>query len=287
MRFSFIEAHRPMWRLKAMCRALRVSKAGYFAWRHSPQSAIDERDRPLLVHLKALHARHRGVYGSPRLQRELRSHGIRISRKHVARLMHQAGISGTPLRRFVVTTDSNHDRPIARNVLAQDFSATAANQRWVTDITYVATAEGWLFVAAIMDLYSRRIIGWAMNTTMTAKLVLDALAMAVDNRRPSPGLIHHSDRGSQYASDEYRSSLAGLGITASMSRRACCYDNAAMESFWATLKRELVHRTTFATRVDAREKIFEYIEVFYNRERLHSTLGYVTPETFEGRDNAR
>lgn len=281
MRYAFIEEHRPMWRLKAMCRALQVTKVGYFAWRNSPESRRSSEDSALTVRIKAVHAQFRQRYGSPRIQRELEADGIAVSRKRVARLMREAGISAQPVRRFVVTTDSKHDKPIAANLLNQDFSAQRPNQRWVTDITYVPTHEGWLFLAAVMDLYSRRIVGWAMDSTMTTRLVLSALHMAIGNRRPDGGLVHHSDRGSQYASEEYRSSLAAFQITPSMSRTACCYDNAAMESFWATLKRELVHRRTFARRADARSEIFDYIEGFYNRVRRHSSLGYLAPEAFE------
>lgn len=281
MRYAFIEEHRPMWRLKAMCRALQVTKAGYFAWRNAPPSRRQDHDSALTVRIRAIHAQSDQIYGSPRIERELQADGIPVSRKRVARLMREAGISAIPPRRYVVTTDSKHDRPIAENLLDQDFSAERPNQRWVTDITYVPTHEGWLFLAAVMDLYSRRIVGWAMDATMTTDLVLGALHMAIGNRQPDSGLVHHSDRGSQYASEEYRSSLAAHRMIPSMSRTACCYDNAAMESFWATLKRELVHRHTFARRIDARRQIFEYIERFYNRVRRHSSLGYLPPEAFE------
>ena len=195
--------------------------------------------------------------------------------------MRVAGIQVTPKARRVVTTDSDHDQPIAPNLLQQDFSASAPNTRWVTDITYIHTQEGWLYLAAIMDLFSRRIVGWAMEATMDRSLVLKALAMAVGKRQPVPGLIHHSDRGSQYASQEYRLALAQDGMIPSMSRRACCYDNAAMESFWHSLKVELIHRHTYQTREEAKQAIFDCIEVFYNRTRQHSTIGYLSPVAFE------
>ncbi len=204
-----------------------------------------------------------------------------VGKKRVERLMKSAGIAVRTHRRYVTTTDSDHDQPIAPNLLQQDFTAAAPNQRWVTDITYIPTEEGWLFLASILDLYSRKIVGWAMQPTMHTSLVLKALDMAVVDRQPTPGLIHHSDRGSQYASEDYRRKLAEHGMVASMSRSGCCYDNAAAESFWHTLKNELIHRRKFQTRADATQAIFEYIEVFYNRTRLHSTIGNVSPVDYE------
>jgi transposase InsO family protein len=204
-----------------------------------------------------------------------------VGRKRVERLMRKAGISVTPPRRFVVTTDSNHDQPIAPNLLEQDFQATAPNTKWVTDITYIPTGEGWLYLAAILDLYSRKVVGWSMAATMETSLVQNALDMALKGRCPSAGLIHHSDRGCQYASHSYREALQDSGVTASMSRRGNCYDNAVIESFWHSLKVEMVHRRVFATRSQAESDIFEYIEVFYNRIRLHSSIGYQTPDSFD------
>jgi transposase InsO family protein len=220
------------------------------------------------------------------VHRELLAQGTDISRKRVERLMREAGIRVRPQARFVVTTDSDHDLPVAPNLLQQDFSATAPDLRWVTDITYVPTGEGWLYVAAIVDLFSRRVVGWAMRDRMDRSLVLAALDMAVGQRHPSHGLIHHSDRGSQYASEDYRNALAAHGMVASMSRRACCYDNAAMESFWHTLKVELIHRHRYQTRDEATQAIFEFIEVFYNRLRQHSSIGYVSPVEFERQHSA-
>jgi len=281
VRFDFIEAHRAMWPLPAMCEALAVSKSGYFAWRDGRESPRRSRDRALTVQIEVIHRESRQTYGSPRVFQELKAKGIALGRKRVERLMKTAGIAVRPLRRFVTTTQSDHDQPIAPNILQQEFSATAANQRWVTDITYIPTDEGWLFLAAIMDLHSRRIVGWAMQPTMHRSLVLKALDMAVTDRRPSPGLIHHSDRGSQYASEDYRAAMTAQAMVASMSGRACCYDNAAMESFWHTLKNELIHRYRYQTRDEAQRAIFEYIEVFYNRVRRHSSIGYLSPEAFE------
>ncbi len=281
MRYGFIEEHRSMWRLPVMCRVLAVSKSGYFAWRDGRDGPRRSQDRALSVQIQAIHQQSRQTYGSPRIHHELKTLGHAVGKKRVERLMKTAGIAVLPLRRHVTTTDSNHDQPIAPNLLEQDFSAAAPNQRWVTDITYVPTAEGWLYVAAIMDLYSRRIVGWAMAATMHRDLVLRALDMAVADRRPGEGLIHHSDRGSQYASDDYRRAQAAYGMITSMSRRACCYDNAAAESFWHTLKNELIHRRHFQTRAEAQQAIFEYIEVFYNRIRRHTSIGNVSPVDFE------
>jgi putative transposase len=272
-----------MWRLSVMCRLLSVSKSGYFAWKHRPESDRTRTDRAITTQIKAIHTESRRTYGSPRVHQELVAQGVEIGKGRVERLMKTAGISVKPPRLFVTTTDSNHDDPIAEDLIQQHFSAEAQDRRWVTDITYVHTDEGWLFVSAIMDLFSRRIVGWAMGPTMHRSLVLKALDMAVTDRRPEPGLIHHSDRGSQYASLDYRTALKAQGMLPSMSRKACCYDNAAMESFWHTLKNELIHRRHFQTRSQAQQSIFEYIEVFYNRTRLHSAIGYLSPADFEFR----
>jgi putative transposase len=281
VRYAFIEAHRPLWRLRTMCRLLRVSKSGYFAWRDGREPPRRSSDRSLSVQIATVYHQYRQVYGSPRIHRQLRAEGILVGRKRVERLMREAGIRVLPRRRFVRTTDSNHDQPIAPNLLEQDFRASAPNQRWVTDITYIPTGEGWLYLSAIVDLFSRRVVGWAMDGRMDRTLVLRALDMALGNRRPAQGLIHHSDRGSQYASEDYRQALQDAGITASMSRRGNCYDNAVIESFWHSLKNELVHRRDFATRAEATQAIFDYIEVFYNRVRLHSSIGYRSPAEFE------
>jgi putative transposase len=272
-----------MWRLPVMCRVLGVSKAGYFAWRRRDPSPRTQRNRSLTARIAALHAERRGVYGSPRMHRELRNQGLTVGKHRVARLMREAGISARQPKRFVITTDSKHGLPVSPNILKQDFTATAPNTRWVTDITYIPTAEGWLYLDAIMDLYSRRIVGWAMDERMDRSLVMRALDMAVGQRYPAPGLIHHSDRGSQFACSDYRQRLTKHGMTSSMSRRACCYDNAAMESFFHTLKVELIHRHRFQTRQQAKAAIFEYIESFYNRVRTHSALGYLSPAAFEAR----
>lgn len=281
MRYGFVETWRWSAPLAVLCRCVGVSKTGFLAWRNRPKSPRAGADRQLSVAIEAIHRQQQGRYGSPRIQRELRDQGQRVSRKRVARMMRELGISGDPPRRRVCTTDSDHDLPVAPNLLAQDFTAAAPDQRWVTDITYIPTDEGWLYLSAIQDLFSRRIIGWAMEAHMETSLVLRALDMAIAARRPQAGLIHHSDRGSQYASRDYRRALADRGIDISMSRRGNCYDNACAESFWGRLKVELVHRTRFRTRDEARTAIMAYIEGYYNRIRRHSALGYVSPDAFE------
>jgi len=281
MRFDFIEAHRPMWRLYLMCRALRVSKAGYFRWRHRKHSARQQEDMLLRDQITDTHNRSRQTYGSPRIAKALRKQGLPISRRRVARIMRKIGLRSVHRPRYVITTNAHHRHPIATHVLQRDFAPGAINTRLVTDITYIPTNEGWLYLAAVMDLGSRKIIGWAMDRIMNTALIIKALAMAVTERGSIAGAIHHSDRGSQYASDDYQKFLKGQGLTPSMSRSGCCYDNAAMESFFHTLKVELVHRHRFATREQARADIFEYIAVFYNRVRLHSALGYLSPEAYE------
>ena len=282
MRYDFIEAHRPMWHLRHMCKALGVSRSGYFSWRNRGPSRRSCEDAELTELISASSQRSRGTYGSPRIHDDLKDKGLKTSRKRVARLMTEAGISSCHRRKkHIVTTDSNHDQPVNKNILQQDFSASQANSKWVTDITYIRTNAGWLYLAAVMDLYSRKIVGWAMREHMTSELVLRAFDMAINKRHPKENLIHHSDRGSQYASREYRQALEKSQVIQSMSRKGCCYDNAAMESFFHTLKVECVHRNNFQTRLEATQAIFEYIETFYNRTRKHSTLGNVSPEQFE------
>jgi putative transposase len=237
--------------------------------------------------IRRVHADSGSAYGSPRIHQELRAQDLRVSRKRVARLMRELGISADLPRRFVVTTDSDHDQPVAENLLDRDFTATAPDQKWVTDITYIPTDEGHLYLAAIEDLFSRKIVGWAMDAHMETSMVLRALDMATASRRPQTTLIHHSDRGSQYASHDYRQRLLDRGIAISMSRRANCYDNACAESLWARLKVELVYRRRFRTRDEAKQAIFQYIEVFYNRLRRHSALGYLSPEAFEAEYHRR
>ena len=281
MKYGFIFTHMPMYPLSLMCRVLGVTKGGYLHWRNHPHSARSDRDAHLTRKIVMIQDASRRTYGSPRVHQALRGMGEFVSRKRVARLMQEAGLQAEVPRIRVVTTDSDHDSPIADNVLDRAFTASAPNQKWVTDITYIPTDEGWLYLSAIIDLFSRKVIGWAMDGTMATSLVTRALDQALDNRRPTAGLIHHSDRGSQYASAHYRDRLTQAGITISMSRRGNCHDNACAESFWARLKVECIHRHRFATRDEARQAIFEYIETFYNRTRIHSSLGYRTPQAFE------
>lgn len=270
------------YRLTDLCAAFKVSRSGYHAWLNRPPGPRRKADVELGAHLCRVHAQSRQTYGSPRLLQALRQQGQRTSRRRIRRLMRQHGLRPQRPRRFVPqTTDSRHDRPIAPNQLASAPLPTGPNQQWVTDITYVRTGENWLYVAAVMDRWSRRIVGLAMAEHMESTLVERALHQALRQRRPAPGCLHHSDRGSQYASSDYRQLLSTSGLTASMSRAGNCYDNAAMESFWGKLKTELVYRQNFATRHQARLAIFEYIEVFYNRVRLHSALGFKSPVDFE------
>jgi transposase InsO family protein len=272
----------------ALCATLAVSPSGYYAWqkrRISPRPRAVE-NHALAQQIKMIHGQSRQTYGSPRIVEALRQQGCHHGRNRVARLMHAAGLWGRQKGRYrVQTTDSHHDQPIAPNRLAHAPKATAPNQLWVADITYIETREGWLYLAALLDLYSRRIVGWAMSERLDTALVLKALAMALLQRNPPAHLLLHSDRGVQYASGDYRRTLNAAGLVPSMSRKGNCYDNATMESFWSTLKLELIYRCDFLTRREARTQIFDYIEVFYNRQRSHSALGYHSPVDFELQNN--
>jgi putative transposase len=282
MTYRFIEDHKDQWPVRWLCEALAVSPAGYYAWRQGPRSAGEQRRDALLVEIRAVHAQFKARYGSPRIHAELVARGHDCCVNTIAKVMREAGIAAKTARKFrCTTTDSDHDLPVAENLLDRQFDPAAANEVWLADITYIPTREGWLYLAAVEDLYSRRVVGWSMDGHMESRLVVDALAMAVQRRLPDEGLLAHSDRGSQYASEHYQRLLAKHGITCSMSRRADCWDNAPMESFFASLKKELVHGADFATRAEARAAIFEYIEVFYNVQRRHSSLGYVSPAEYE------
>lgn len=283
MRFRFILAEKASYPVALMCRVLQVSRSGFYAWVKRPESNRSRADRKLLVAIRASHEASRKRYGSPRVLRDLRDDGHRAGRHRVARLMRENDIRGRRRRRFRVTTQSDHGHPIAENLLERCFTAPAPNTVWVTDITYIWTLEGWLYLCIILDLYSRRVVGWAMDSRIDQALTLRALRMALDGRPTTAGLIHHSDRGSQYAASAYRRTLAANGIACSMSRKGDCWDNAVAESFFATLKVELVHETMFVTRAQAQRELFEYIEVFYNRIRRHSSLGYVSPAEYENR----
>ena len=284
MRFAFIQAHRGCWPVQVTCRVLLVSRSGFYAWRRRKPAPRHRRREELLKKIRQVHQANRALYGSPRVHRALLIDGQRVSRNTVAKLMRSAKIRAKSRRRFVPrTTDSRHHQPVAENLLNRNFAAPARNRKWLADITYIPTGEGWLYLAAVLDCFSRKIVGWSMADHMESDLVGDALKMALLQRDPprTADLLHHSDRGVQYASDGYQHLLRRHGIESSMSGRGDCYDNAMMESFWATLKSELVHQQKFTTQEQARSSIFEYIEVFYNRQRLHSSLGYVSPESFE------
>jgi transposase InsO family protein len=284
MTFRFIDEHKDHWPVRLLCDALDVSTAGYYAWRQRPVSTRRQRRDVLLVEIRAIHAEVKGRYGSPRIHAELAARGQGCCVNTVARLMHEDGIAAKSARKFRCTTDSNHSLPVAENLLDRRFDPQTPNEAWVADITYVPTREGWLYLAAVEDLYSRMVVGWSMADNMESRLVVDALQMAVQRRLPDEGLLAHSDRGSQYASEHYQRLLGKHGIACSMSRRADCWDNAPMESFFASLKKELVHDADFATRAEARAALFEYIEVFYNGQRRHSSLGYVSPAQYEQPD---
>ena len=284
MRFQVIEQHRGCWPVSAMCRVFRVSVAGYYAWRARPDSQRAVGNRALLDDIRQVHTASQGRYGSPRVHAALRARGQRVGRGCVERLMRVHGVRGLVARpRWVCTTNSRHAFPVAPNLLNRQFTASRPNQVWLADLTYIPTGEGWLYLAAVMDLHTRKVVGWSMRDHLRAELATAALLMAIQRQRPAPGLIQHSDRGIQYACTDYQEVLAGAGITPSMSRRGNALDNAPMESFFHTLKTELVHHRAYATHDEARRDLFAYVEGFYNRERLHSGLGYRTPAEVERR----
>jgi putative transposase len=274
--------------IRSLCDALEVSSSGYYGWvsRQAQPSSRAQENARLVLQIVQIHQQSRQTYGSPRIQVALDNAGHVYGRHRIARLMRLQGLRGRAKGRFrVCTTDSNHDQPIAPNRLPDLPAPSAPNQVWLGDITYVATEEGWLYLAGIMDLYSRRLTGWAMSARIDTELILAAWGMALAHRQPPAGLVFHSDRGVQYASHDYRQALQSSQVIASMSRKGNCYDNAAMESFWSTLKQELIYRRHFKTRAEARQAIFDFIEVFYNRRRLHSSLGYRSPIDFETQNN--
>lgn len=280
MKFAFIHAEKALFPVATLCRHLEVSRSGYYAWAARPESSRKRSDRALAVAVAAVHHESKRRYGSPRVHRELRARGHRVGEKRVARLMRQEGLAARSKKRFVRTTDSRHAHPVAENILARDFHPQEPNAKWAGDITYVWTAEGWLYLAVVLDLFSRRVVGWAVSERIDRQLVLAALGSALHGR-PAP-LLHHSDRGSQYASEDYRRALKEKGITCSMSRKGNCWDNACVESFFSSLKMELVYEgDVFPTRAAASSALFEYVELFYNRRRRHSALGYVSPAEYE------
>jgi transposase InsO family protein len=282
VRYDFIAEHARDYPVRRQCQVLEVAESGYYAWLQSQPSARQQSDQQLLKEIQVIYQQNRRLYGSPRIHAELHKRGWQCSRKRVARLMRQAHLASVRQRRQrVQTTDSKHPYPLAANVLNRQFEAQRPNQKWVSDMTYIPTQQGWLYLAAVLDLFSRKIVGWAMSANPDALLVQSALVMALAQRQPTGDLLHHSDRGSQYAAHAYQDLLAQHHITVSMSRTGNCYDNAAMESFFRTLKAECVDLHVFQSHDLARSVIFEFLEVYYNRQRLHSTLGYCTPAAFE------
>ena len=283
MRYRFIEDHRDVWPIVVQCDVLQVSRGGFYAWRKRSLSGRARRRAELTERIREIHAvKYQDAYGAVRVHRELAAQGHACNRKTVAKCMKQAGIRAKTARKFrVCTTDSKHRHPVAPNVVGRNFTPSRKNETWTADVTYIPTGEGWLYLAAVEDLYSRKIVGWSMSERMESRLVVDALEMAVQREVPGAGLTAHSDRGSQYASEHYQVHLKKHSIRCSMSRQGNCWDNAPMESFFGTLKKELVHHVRYATRQEARVSLFEYIETFYNRIRRHSSLGYVSPDQFE------
>lgn len=283
MRYRVIQEHDRRYPIRLMCRALAVSSAGYYAWRARPESTRAVANRGLLTAIRLLHHDSRQTYGSPRIWRALRAQGYRVGEHRIARLMCHAGIRAKTVTKWRATTQSQHEFPVAANTLDRVFTVAGPNRVWAGDLTYIWTGEGWLYLAVLLDLYSRRVVGWAMGQRLTGELAEQALMMAIMTRTPRAGLVHHSDRGSQYAATSYQRRLTEYGLIPSMSRKGNCWDNACVESFFGTLKRELVYQRHYATRDEAMRDIFEYIEVFYNRQRRHSTLGYHTPAEYEAR----
>lgn len=280
MRCQFIEAEKANHKINTLCRVMRVPRSTFYAWRKQTPSKRQVEDAKLKPLIREIHLESRESYGAPRVHRKLRHAGISIGRHRVARLMREERLQAKQRRKFKATTDSNHGHATAPNLLAREFRPLAVDTVWVGDITYIWTREGWLYLAVLLDLYSRRVVGWAMGPLITKQLALDALRMAVSLRHPPVGLIHHTDRGSQYASKAYQDALKAIGASCSMSRKGNCWDNAPSESFFATLKKDAVHGVTFATRDEARREIVSYL-CWYNAHRLHSTIGYLAPKTYE------
>ncbi len=281
MKYQCIETRREQYPIRMMCRLLQVSKSAYYSWRTRPESKRAKTDRELIPVIKRLHNESGGIYGSPKIKSSLKDEGYHCGRHKVARLMRLIGLRGCPKKRFKVTTIRHPEHPIAENLLKQNFKVEQPNQCWVADITYIQTNQGWLYLAITMDLFSRKIVGWSMSRWPNRHLVIDALKMAIAMRRPAVGLIHHSDRGCQYTSDDFRNELKKNGIECSMSGRGNCYDNAVAESFFGLLKRECVNRVQYRTRDEARSDLFNYIECFYNKKRQHGYLNNLSPVVYE------
>jgi putative transposase len=281
MKYPFISAHRKIFRVGLMCSILDISRSGYYIWLRRPESLRKKENSKLAARIKVIHGQKRKIYGSPRIHKELNEDGVVCSRNRVARIMKQEGVRAVVPRKYKATTDSKHNFPVAPNLLKQDFNIKEPNKVWLADITYIPTFEGWLYLAAVMDLGCRRIKGWSMSNRLTKELALDALRMAICNHPKTTGIIHHSDRGSQYASLDYQKLLKDKALICSMSRKGNCWDNAPMESFFHTLKTEWVYGLKYNTRQQAKASIFEYIEIFYNRQRRHSSLQYMNPCQYE------
>jgi putative transposase len=283
MRYQFIREHAAQFPIAQLCDVLDVARSGYYAWLTRPESVRAQEDTRLLKQMTAIHQKSRQTYGHRRIHAELRQDGETCGKGRVSRLMRQHKLVARLRRKHRTTTDSTHQEAVAPNLLDRQFAVSAPDHVWVSDITYIATWDGWLYLATVMDLGTRQIVGWSLGTTLERSLVINALTDALQRRRPAPGLIHHSDRGSQYASRDYQQLLTDHGLIASMSRKGNCWDNAPMESFFHSLKTELVYGAVFRTHAQARREVFEYIEVWYNRQRLHSALGYLTPVQYEQR----
>ena len=286
MKYGWIKEHQNDYPTTAMCRVLDVSDSGYYDWHNRKASPQQQRHDKISQAAARFYFESNRIYGYRKVHEDLVEDGIACCDRTVHRVMAEMGLYSRVKRKFVVTTDSKHHEPVAENILDRDFASSCPNEKWVTDITYISTQEGWLYLAAVMDLFSRRIVGWSMSKHIDTALVESALAMAVRQRRPDIGLLHHSDRGVQYASGDYQQKLSDLGIICSMSRKGNCWDNAAMESFFGSLKTEWVYGKTYATQEIAKQDLFKYIELFYNRKRRHASLGYVSPAVFEKRYEA-
>lgn len=281
MKYWFMDQHRSSHGVQRMCRVIGAARSGYYRWKRQPQSKRHKDNEKILMEIKESHKNSRRAYGSPRITKDLQTRGTKCSENRIARLMKIHGIVGKAKKKFKATTNSKHNLPVAPNLLNQDFVADKPNTVWVSDITYIPTLEGWLYLAVILDIYSRQVVGWAMSDRLTSDFVVKALYQAIGRRRPSLRCIFHSDRGVQYASSDFRDALRAYGFIQSMSRKGNCYDNAVAESFFHTLKTEHVYDYRYETRAEAMQSIFEYIEMFYNRQRRHSALGYRSPVSFE------
>ena len=281
MKYAFIRAHTSEFRIRRMCDALRVSRSGYYGWQVRPESKRSQQDRVLIAEIRKVHERNRQAYGAVKTWRALQEAGVECGKHRVARLRRLEGIEARRKRKFRLAYQARQSAPPAPNLLRAPFKASRPDRVWVADITFIATRSGWLYLAVLLDLYSRRVVGWSMKERPTQELVTEALKMAIEQRRPEPGVLHHSDQGIQYSSGVYLQLIKQQGVVRSMSRKGNCYDNAVAESFFSSLKNELIHHRDYHTREQARSEIFEYIELFYNRQRIHQSLGYHTPIRYE------